>query len=291
MKHKRKTNKNKKKYNKTFKKAKCAPGSKELEFTCYTKNDLLYMKKRWNMRHPDAKIYNKKPIHIWNKLKNKMRGVCNIETCWINDKFPEMREREKNIFVPKYPKSWEKNPNQWLSSIDILNVMKQYEKKFKCFDFIGPSPIDYDTHMIDGECVWKELCEFNLNKHIKNKKFKIGIIFNLDPHYKEGSHWVALFINIKKKEINYFDSYGEFPEPQIQKFIQNVANQFGKNNMSYKININKMRHQYSDSECGMYSLHFIIESLKDTSINKLMKRKISDKKMYRLRKEYFQYIG
>ena len=77
--------------------------------------------------------------------------------------------------------------------------MKQYEDAYDCFEFIGPTPIDFDDHMHDGRCVWEELCEFELEKEIREKKKKIGIIFNLDPHYKGGSHWVAMFINIKKK--------------------------------------------------------------------------------------------
>ena len=54
--------------------------------------------------------------------------------------------------------------------------MKQYEKYYRCFEFIGPSPIDYDTHMYEGECVWKELCEFSLKDQIKSGKTKIGMI-------------------------------------------------------------------------------------------------------------------
>ena len=42
--------------------------------------------------------------------------------------------------------------------------MKQYENVYKCFEFLGPSPIDYDTHMHNGDCVWEDLCEFNLKK-------------------------------------------------------------------------------------------------------------------------------
>jgi hypothetical protein len=281
-----KTNKNK---NKTFKKAKCSPGSKEFNFTCYSKKELLYMKKRWNIRHPDCKIKTNKPIQIWRFLKKNLSKSCNIETCWINNKFPKLLKKQKHIFAPKYPNSWRKKSNEWLSSVDIMNVMKQYEHQYKCFDFIGPSPIDYDTHILNGECVWKELCEFNLKNHINNKKNKIGVIFNLDPHYKQGSHWVALFINIQKKQINYFDSYGEDPEPQIYKFIKNIYNQGSKLNILFDININKIRHQFSDSECGMYSLYFIIQMLNDTSISKLFNTKIPDKTVYKLRKQYFEY--
>ena len=38
---------------------------------------------------------------------------------------------------------------------------------------------------------------------IMKGKTNIGIIFNLDPHYKQGSHWVAVFIKVRKKEIYY----------------------------------------------------------------------------------------
>jgi hypothetical protein len=32
-----------------------------------------------------------------------------------------------------------------------MNVMKQYEKAYKCFDFIGPTPINFDKKKIYGE--------------------------------------------------------------------------------------------------------------------------------------------
>ena len=69
--------------------------------------------------------------------------------------------------------------------------MKQYEKTYEDFEFLGPSPIDYDTHKAYGECVWEELCEFSLRDNLKEGKTKVGIIFNTDPHTEDGEHWVA----------------------------------------------------------------------------------------------------
>jgi hypothetical protein len=167
--------------------------------------------------------------------------------------------------------------------------MKQYEKTYKCFDFIGPSPIDYDKHVSYGECVWEELCEFSLNKQIKEGKTKIGIIFNLDPHHKPGSHWVAMFINTKKREIYYLDSYGEKIPRQINKFANKVKKQSLKigNKKEYELIVNKRRHQFSESECGMYSLYFIIQMLKGYPFSKFLKKRIRDKYMIKLRKIYF----
>ena len=70
------------------------------------------------------------------------------------------------MFSPKSPESWKRNINEWLSSVDILKFMKQYEKAYHCFEFLGPSPIDFDTHVAYGKCVWEDLCNFKLSDTI-----------------------------------------------------------------------------------------------------------------------------
>lgn len=274
-----------------FNNVKCAPKTESIgSFTCYSDTALRKMRDLWNMRHPDCKIKDKTPREIWLSLKSYMKNVCDNEVCWLKQKFIQQNIDPDILhytFAPKKPDSWKREPNKWLNSRDILNVMKQYEKKYTCFEFLGPSPINYDTHVYDGECVWKELCEFNIQNEVKKGKNKIGIIFNLDPHYMPGSHWVAVFINIKKEKLYFFDSYGEHPEPQIQKLFNTIKEQ-GKNiHLDFKEKINTFRHQYSNSECGMYCLHFIIEMLKDKNIDYFFSNRISDTKMLELRNEYF----
>ena len=290
---KTKSNKRKEKRNKTKKirKPQCAPNpNSTLDFTCYSNEALFKLRELWNARHPDVLITSNDPKEIWIKLNNYMSGSCNNEMCWIKQSFIKSNLNKEILnytFAPEAPDSWKSNPQEWLSSLDILNIMKQYEKRYKCFDFLGPSPIDFDSHLLYGECVWEELCHFNLKDYIKNKKNKLGIIFNLDPHYKSGSHWVALFINIKKRKIYYFDSYGEKPDDQILKFINKVIEQGKELNIKFNYKYNEKRHQYSNSECGMYSLYFIIENLKDSSIKKLFNESIKDDEMIHLRKVYF----
>ena len=36
----------------------------------------------------------------------------------------KMEKELLDAFAPESPKTWTKNPNEWLSSIDIMNVMK-----------------------------------------------------------------------------------------------------------------------------------------------------------------------
>jgi len=276
---------------KTYKKDKCAPNPEKVgDFTCYTSKALLKMKELWNIRHPDCKIKGNNPKKIWEELKTVLGDVCERESCWLRQNFVNNNtdlDLLNYTFAPRKPAEWKTNPNTWLTSRDILAVMKQYEKYYSCFEFMGPSPIDYDTHMYDGECVWAELCEFNLKEQIKRGKKKIGIIFNLDPHYKGGSHWFACFIHIPKRKLYYFDSYGEPAEPQVLKLFKTIKEQGKTMNMDFEEVHNNLRHQYSNSECGMYSLYFIVEMLKDRTPEHFLKHRIDDTLVERLRKQYF----
>jgi hypothetical protein len=294
----KKANKTRKQKQNQFISLKCSPentkenGTKK-HFTCYTDSDLFRMKEIWNARHPDKPITTNNTEEIWLHLKNFFINSCNKESCWINKlvKGTKFEKELSDSFAPESPNNWKKNPNQWLSSTDILDVMSQYEKAYKCFDFLGPSPIDYDTHKIYGECVWEELCHFSLQDMIKRGKFKIGICFNLDPHYKPGSHWVSMFINIKKGTIFYFDSAGETIPPQIKKFADTVIEQ--GHHLSKPINFkfdqnHPVEHQYGDTECGVYTLFFIVHMLEDKVTAQYLKTHIlSDKYMEKFRKVYF----
>ena len=71
------------------------------------------------------------------------------------------------------PLSWKKKPTTWLSSLDILKVMKQYENVYKSFVFIGPTPMDFDKRLYKNECVWNEICKFDLSEYIRKGKRKI----------------------------------------------------------------------------------------------------------------------
>lgn len=285
-KHK-KTYKNK---DENFKKVNCSPNPNKNGFSCYTDNALHKMKKYWNTRHPRNRIKSNDPKEIWSSLKENMSSSCDKESCWLRSKFMEGNvdsELLNYTFAPKAPREWKINPDEWLSSVDIESVMKQYEKYYKCFVFLGPSPIDYDNHKLYGECVWEELCKFNLSEEIKKNKNKIGVIFNTHPHFKSGEHWISMFINIKKKFIIYFDSNGNEPPKEVNKFIDTVISQGKQLGIDFNYYENEIEHQETESECGMYCLYFIIEMLKDKSPTYFLKNKINDKEVFELRKKYF----
>ena len=278
----------------SFKNLQCSPNpEKKKDYTCLDDPTLLKLKDLWNARHPDVKIESKVPKEIWIQLKEYLKSICNKESCWLKQNFVEgkLDTELRDSFAPKSPADWKKNPNEWLSSVDILDVMKQYEKAYKCFEFMGPSPIDFDTKMMGDQCVWEELCKFNLQEQIDSGKTKIGIIFNTDKHTGGGKHWFSLFINIKKGEIFFYDSAGDKPGKEIQALIDRVIEQGKKLNQSiaFKMDSNyPVEHQMGTTECGVYSLYFIVHMLEDKLTGHYLKtHKIKDKYIQQFRKVYF----
>ena len=203
--------------------------------------------------------------------------MCENEKCWLRQSFihnnisPSLK---KYTFAPESPDSWDSNPKEWLSSDEILDVMKQYEYSHPEFVFLGPSPIDFEKKTLFNDCIWEDLCKFDLRQYIDKGKTKIGIIFNLDPADKDGSHWVAAFIDTKRKGIYYYDSNGIYAPPRIKKFLYKIKEQ-GKHKevgIKFKIEQNSKEHQLKDGECGMFTIYFIINMLKKQSFKQFKKK-------------------
>lgn len=280
---------------KTKTKLNCSPKPKDQlnQYSCYSDNSILKLRNKWNARHPDSKITSRSPKEIHQQLTKLMKNVCNNEACWLNQSgaFGHINTDSEltESFAPMSPPEWKNNPNEWLSSVDIMNVMKQYEKAYPCFDFMGPSPINFDTKKLHGECVWNELCNFNLQRQIEKGKTKIGIIFNTDKDTGPGQHWISMFINIKKKMIFFFDSVGEPAPKQIMVLVKRIQEQGNALGMEFKFDSNEgIEHQYGNTECGIYSIYFIVHMLEDKMTEEYIKTHIlDDKYMEKFRKVYF----
>jgi hypothetical protein len=281
---------------KLFTKTYCSPNpnkSQKKDYTCFDDTSLIKLRDLWNLRHTDSKIVAKDSKSIWEELKRKLSNVCSKESCWLKQQFTQDKFHKEldTLFAPKMPEEWKKNINEWLSSVDIENVMKQYERAYKCFEFIGPSPIDFDTLKSGSECVWPELCDLNIQTQMASGKTKIGIIFNTDKHTGGGIHWISLFINIKKREIFFYDSAGEMPPKEVQVLIERIKEQGKQLNspIQFASDYNYPKeHQMSSTECGIYSLYFIVHMLEDHLTGHYLKNHvIKDKFVEKFRKIYF----
>ncbi len=212
-------------------------------------------------------------------------GRCMVENSGLSQQ--EKKRALDTYFRPKMPEAWKKDPDMWLTSDDIAAVMKQYEQAFPEFRFLGVVPIDFsapDPYLQQNtgqkRCMNTQFCEVNLAEEKQNGRKLLGSVFNLDPHYKGGSHWVALAIDLMRDCVYYFDSYGMAPPPQVARYMRYLTTQ----NPKLSLQSNGRRFQYSDTECGVYSMYFLIHMIAGAEFKKFCKNPVSDKHMYAFRK-------
>ena len=200
----------------------------------------------------------------------------------------EKADIARRTLRPAMPTGWREDPDMWLDSNNIADVLNQYEEAYPEFEFMGPFPIDFaapDPYAggaaggLQPKCLMTEICELRVQKALKSGTKAIGIVYNLDPHFKSGSHWVANYIDIPAHRCYYFDSYGMEPPPQVARFMQWLTTQDPKMRLEYS----SRRLQYSNTECGVYSIYFIIRMLAGDSFVELTRRRPSDKDMLDLR--------
>lgn len=286
---------------KTLKRMNCSPLVKDQtadKSTCYTNQTLIKIRNAYNNQpqYVNKQITTNNPKEILQQLRRRLLNTCEKEDCWLKLlSIEQQRIINELVFAPKKPNEWKKNPTEWLSNYDILNVLIQYEKGNPTFKFIGPTTIDFDTvlNKSTGSCVLDDLCRFSLKTYIDKKIKNIGIIFNLDKHTQSGSHWVSMFIDIENSFIFYFDSATNKTPKEIKAFVKKVQGQASNLGYQYEYYENyPNNHQRTNTECGMYSLYFIITMLDKTKsikskIKLFKEKKVSDNHMRKLRSIYF----
>jgi hypothetical protein len=271
----------------------CAPTKEFVDGSCISLYLLVEMANTYNEENDDKikltstlETLNPKKYkgYLLSEFSKRLDKVCDNQRCWVKQNFVKkmnkrMREElQKDTFRPEGPEG----KFTWLNTFNINDVMGQYEGKYKDFRFLGAVPIDFDDLPELG------IKSFSFDKAINNGKTKFGIIFNLDEHYKGGSHWVSMYCNLEKGCVYFSDSYGIEPEPRIRKFMRRIA-RYIKDNMGKNpiVDYNRVRHQYGGSECGVYSINFILRQLKGESFEEICKNKVPDAEMNKCRKVYF----
>ena len=291
---------------------KCAPNKSYTNGSCFTLEQLKTMASSFNKFIEKNQIKGNK-INIDNnkrnlvlQLTNNLENRCNDQLCWLKQGFvKELKDDDllNNTFRPIGPEG----RFDWLNTTQINDVMGQYESKYPEFKFFGAVPIDFD------ELPFLHIKDIDYNSLYKDKT-KLGFVFNLDEHWKSGSHWVALYSDLSKGQIYFFDSYGKRPEKRIRSLVKRISrwchNQHNcndvcsisdgsasymrkdaKNNIENRLDIeyNRNRHQYKNSECGVYSLNFILRLLNGNTFDEITQTKVLDDKINECRDVYFRF--
>lgn len=276
---------------------KCAPHLSFENGSCFTLDLLIKLTNAYNnycnetQSDNSIKIYDGMELlhpdeykrYLLFEIGKRFKGS---QHDWIKHKCSQyLNEDDKedveyNVFRPDGPQG----KFEWLSTFDINYTLAQYQEKYPDFEFLGAVPIDFAE--LDN-LPFKTLKLGNL---YRDGKKRIGVIFNLDEHYKSGSHWVSLFADLEKGQVYFSDSFGIKPNKRIVDFISKIE-EYLKNERNISepdIRYNKLQHQKGNSECGVYSINFILRLLKGKTFEHLTTKRVPDKKINKCRMIYFK---
>lgn len=139
--------------------------------------------------------------------------------------FREIKSKIKKKFRPNVPEKWLLDKKTWLNTLDILDILNQYNDAFKDFKFLTVTPIDFDTVLNNTVCVDRKLCSLELKDYISKDIFKLGSVFNLDRHNQSGSHWTSMYADLKKGEVYYYDSVASSLPNEIVTLVNRIISQ------------------------------------------------------------------
>jgi hypothetical protein len=278
----------------------CAPSiySTSSSYTCFTRHELEQIALAFNIYIQTNKICKSKKVlcvpkrlidissksneDLWKSIHNRLSILCKDESCWIEQPFinsiPDLHLRDKIQYFTFKPRM-SHNSKNWLHTDDINEVMQQYQELDKSFKFVGALPADFYQ-------VKKVRYSDILNKFYK----KIGFVFNLDKHNQSGSHWVAFLIDNVKQTLEYFDSTGNPPNKPINNFILLIKKYLKRNSLTYSLLINKQIHQRQNSECGVYSMYYLIRRILGDNFHSITNNIIKDQEMKKFRKYLFRGV-
>lgn len=277
---------------------------------CFDKNALINIIHEYNNKYSTKIMFKLTDTRhvLFNKIKNALSSKCNsansaeLEVCWSKQDFFPLDINK--YYKPKKPIGKYKV----LFTNDIENALNHYQEVYTDFIFFGVFPLDFSL-------IYPLFKYFSLKKFLFEKqKLRFGCVFNLDKILDEngnrnnntGSHWVALYANFKGKDkyVGYFDSYGDYTTPdemiysygncsapkEIMDFMALIKKQYellSPGNV-LKLKSNSVRHQFKNSECGMYCIYFIYNCVNGFSFESICNTKIEDDEVNVLRDYFFR---
>jgi hypothetical protein len=269
---------------------------------------------------------NPSRMSVWSALLRAYAPVCRAdETCWLEDSSLMKALRKKHPAVHHVltheafkPKGTE-GRFDWLSDTDIVAVMRQYEKAFAAlnFKFLGTWPSDhYHGRPLPLAQIGRKRCAiiFNLDASHQKGSHWVAVFTHWDGDAPatpdrtrcaevlaraQGSRWSSLDRQAldhcaSKMEsrsgprlltVEYFDSTGKDPNANIKRTLDDIVRAWPDRS---RIKINDRVHQRGDSECGVYSMYYVLQRLQGKTFADLHKRRIPDRSMNEYRGDLFR---
>lgn len=245
-------------------KGECAPTVKG--DVCSTKETLEDLRDKLD-------ITARTPKEIVNAAKEKTG--CTTESCTLK-KVGLLADAEDR-FRPAGP--W--NNKNWLNNSDIDEVLEQYVAKFPRFKHIPFQMRDFaDQGGELARVAWPE---------VSKKYDALACVLNTDLSSGSGEHWTPIFVDFRNGTVEYFDSAGQTPHKEFTDFVVKVAHELSQSGRKFRdVILTQVDHQHKNTECGVYSLYYIISRLHGVPYTAFTERRVPDELMEAFRKSLFR---
>lgn len=227
---------------------------------------------------------------------------------------PDKQSNHNTILGLERTASMILGPNPLLWSAQIQNKPYLDEdlglKLFYCFRPILPKGVQLlDSKMIqDALRVYQDVESLHFSfygpyaashkfdpyvEKMKSDAKKLGFVINTTAG--EGSHWVALLIDLDKAETEYFDSLGFYPSEKVRTTVDYIMDGVRKMYpwcaLGTKVCYTNKRKQYGVTECGIYVVWYLVQRVcEELSLKALSDINLPDSECRKFRKIFWNEV-
>lgn len=251
-----------------------------------------YLKKEYNIDTPENA-----PIKTILKTLMDKLNIHDELKLWQDSPFSRaIGEKRANKVVEKIFKPV--GPSTSTALLDNINIdssleqwaingQKMFGKKFKHIPF----------QMIDFAKQGKELAYTKLKDLIDQKYDCFGVILNTDVSSGNGLHWFCLYGDFQHKgtqddpyTLEYFNSSGNPPMYEVSTWMEKAVHDLKRDTGKICKIVRSIprRIQYSNTECGVFSLIYILSRLEGKPISWFYQTNTDDEDMIRYRSVLFR---
>lgn len=208
-------------------------------------------------------------------------------------------------FKPKGPR----DTTQLLSNFNIDEVLQGWAVVFPkfynfCFNMMDFERVGGSLARIDVADILEGRAPQDLGKMggvVRRPCDTFACVLNTDVSTGRGKHWVAVFGDCRGRgewTVEYFNSAGNPPPAPVTRWLENSAASLtrlrAQNSKKYgaagatPLPLTDVRHQDSQTECGIYTLYFIRRRLEGGSFSEFQGARIPDDAMIEFRQHLFR---
>lgn len=248
----------------------CAPQIKMIGTNVCSSTENLTKIKKW------LQTTSGKPEKIIAEAKAKTS--CDSESCLYRN----ISTLSESDLDDRFKKEGPWNTTAWLSNEDIdKNVLADYAKKFPRFKH-------QEFEMRDFEARKGELSKLNW-LDLAKRYDSLGCALNTDKTGGAGEHWTAFYVDFKNGTVEYFDSAGQTPLHEFSEFAIAVADELSKIKKFTDEMVCKIEHQRENTECGVYTLYYILSRLHGVPFKTFEFKRVPDDMMVEFRKYLWRH--